>query len=178
MRKLTSREHTILIVTIIMIAVYVLYHGVAMPLRGNVENLEQMKEVKQRELRQKLKTIQQAERLSTNYQDYLAAYKQTKSNEEVMSSILAEIELIAKELNMGILNLKPKRVQRDEFYNRFSVTLTNDSEFDDVLEFHHILQTQPHLFDIEQISFDKGSRRNSTTVKTELVLGKILIPNN
>ena len=89
-----------------------------------------------------------------------------------MASILAEIEGVSAQLHLQIANLSPKRVQESDLYNRFSVSLTIDGNFVDILEFLHILQSDPHLFDVEEARFDKGMQAAAASVKTSLVLGK------
>lgn len=176
MRRLTQREQSIFVVCVLTISVYLIYNGIVKPFQAKIERVEQDIQLGQQQLSQKLKTIQRGKAVSGQYNAYHEAYRQSKSNEEVMSSILAEIEGVARELQLGIFDLKPKRVQRTDFYNQFSVSLTINSEFVDIIQFLHILQSSPHLFEIEQVDFDKGSNRNTTSIKTQLVLSKILVP--
>ena len=51
-----------------------------------------------------------------------------------------------------------------------------DGDFMDILQFLHRLQSEPHLFDVEEARFDKGTRQQATSVKASLVLGKTFVP--
>ena len=107
---------------------------------------------------------------------YEQKFKQPASNEGTMSSLLSEIEAVAAGLKLQIANLAPKRVKETDFSNRFSVSLSIDGDFMDILQFLHRLQSEPHLFDVEEARFDKGTRQQATSVKASLVLGKTFVP--
>jgi len=175
-KRLTKREQKIFIVTLVLILGYIGNNLLVKPLKEKILSLDQAIVAEEIRLKKNQRIIGQAKALSEDYNAYLNNFKQSKTNEQVMSSILSEIEEVAGELELRISDLKPKRVKRGEYYNRFSVSLTIDSDFVDIIHFLYILQKQPHLFDVEEVRFDKGSRRRSSTMKTQLVLGKMLIP--
>ncbi len=93
-----------------------------------------------------------------------------------MSSILSEIEETAGQLKLKISDLKPTRVKREEYNNRFSVTLTIDSKLVDIMHFLHLLQQTPHLFQIQEVYFEKSAMQDGSSLRTQLVLEKIYIP--
>jgi len=176
MRKFNTREKNIAVVCAFLIFIYVNYIGLIKPLQDKLEGLNIQVQTKQAQLTKDQQRIQKAGALGNEYEDYLARFQQSGSNEQVMSSILSEIEGVAGELNLLISDLKPNRVRASDYYNQFSVSLTIDSDFNDIMHFLYNLQNQPHSFDVEEVRFDKGPRRQSSSIKTRLILGKTLIP--
>ncbi len=175
-RRLTQREQNIFAVCLILAFIYMGYNGLVRPFHEKIILLDQSIGAHQRKLSQNLRMICEAESLERKYDPYLKKFKQSKSNEQAMSSILAEIEEVAGGLNLRISNLKPNKVKKEEFYNRFSVSLSLESDFADVLHFLYILQNDPHLFRIEEVQFEKGSAMTTTTIRTQIVLEKISLP--
>ena len=156
--------------------IYISYNFAVKPLQEKIVFTETRIDKARMKLRKYKRTIRNARKVSTDYNYYRDTFKQTGKDEQVMSSILSEIEEVARKLDLRISDLKPKRVKKEDLYNRFSVSLTINSEFPDIIKFLYTLQRQPHLFNVEELRFDKQTRRRAATIKTRLVLGKILIP--
>ncbi len=156
--------------------IYVGTHALVRPLRERNVLLDHSIEAQQRKLDQSLRIIHKAEAVARKYDPYLKRFRQSKSNEQVMSSILAEIEEVAGGLNLRISNLKPNKVKKGEFYNRFSVSLSMESDFLGIMNFLYILQNEPHVFHVEEVHFEKAPAMNTTTLRIQIVLGKIFIP--
>jgi len=175
-RRFTKREKRIAVLCLGLVFIYGGYNIVIRPLRKEMILLDQKIETQQRRLNKDLRILKKAEFLGVQYDALVKRFKQTKTNEQVMSSFVSEIEEAAAKLGLQISNLKPQKVKRSEFINRFSVSLTIDSEFVDIMNFLYMLQGQPYSFDVQEARFDKSSRRKSTAIKTRLVLIKILIP--
>ena len=175
-RRLTKREQKIFILCVVLAVVYFIYNFLVKPARGKLAMLDQEIVAQNRRLAKNAAAMQRAHALETTIEFYEQKFKQSRSNEETISSILAEIEAVATQLHLQIANLTPKRVQEANLYKRFLVNLTMDGNFMDILQFVHILQSEPHFFDVEEVRFDKGMREQTASVKTNLVLGKTFIP--
>ncbi len=175
-KRLTKREQVIFIVCLLLVLVYVGYRAVAKPLEEKLFFLDDEIEAQQKKLKKNLGVINKAKGLSQQYSKYLEGMKQSGTNEQVMTSLLAEIQEIAAQLGLKISDLKPKRVKKEEYYNYFSVSLTLDGDLKEILQFVYILQKEPHLFHVNEFNFEKGAQRNSQEIKTRLILSRILIP--
>ena len=175
-KRLTKREQGIFIVCVILAFMYVTYQGVIKPLQEKLVGLDADIESEHKRLVKNLKTVQKAKALEQEYHQYFDQLKQDGTNEQVMASILSEIEQVAGQLNLKISDLKPKRVRKEVYYNWFSVSLTIDSTLKDMMQFVYILQKQPHFFRVDEFSFEKGAQRNAEDIRIHLVLSRILIP--
>jgi len=174
-KKLTGREQVILALCIAVLSVYVGLNAVVKPLRDKIELVDREIHTYQKSMSMSMLTVQKAQELEQQYNKYLGQFKQIKTDEQVMALILSEIEEISDKFGLLISEMKPKKVKREKQFNKFSVSLTINSELIDMLRFLHILQGQPHLFDLDEARFDVTLRRKSSNIRTHLVLSKILI---
>jgi len=175
-RRLSPREKKIFVACVIMIFAYFGYHALIRPLKERIAVIDGKIESQQRKITAHLRIIKKAEAMEKTYAEIISRYKQDKSNDQVMTAIFTEVEQAAGELGLRISDLKPQRVKKGDNYNRFSVSLTINSEFIEIMEFLHKLQEEPHSFYVDEARFDKSGKRDSTELKTRLVLSKVLIP--
>lgn len=175
-RPLTQREKRILAVCVAMIVMYGAYNGLIGPSRTMDDSLDQTIALEQRKLNKNTRVLQRAAALQGLYDSYQERFKQTKTNEQVMSGIVAEVEGVAGGVQLQISNINPQKAKKEEFYNRFSVSLTIEGPFTDIMHFLHLLQGEPHLFDVDEARIEKGAGHQTTIVRTQLVLSKIFIP--
>lgn len=175
-RRMTVREQKIFMVTMVIILVYGIYAGIYKPLKRKSEQLSVKMLTLKKSLSKNLKTIKKTKYLEENFDDIFGKYQQTATNEQVKAYMVEEIKQVAQEIDLQITDIKPKRVQDSEHYNQFSVSLTINSNFEEVVQFLHLLQNDPHDFYVDEMRFDKASRRKSSTIKSRLVLSKILVP--
>ena len=158
----------------VMIFAYVGNNVLVKPLKDKIASADRKIRTYQRRLNKSANAVQKSKELEQRYNEYLNRFKQSKTDEQVMASILSEIEEVSGTFGLLIAELKSKKVKRGEHYNTFSVSLTINSELIDILRFLHTLQGQPHFFDLKEARFDKTSRRKSATIRTRLILSKIL----
>lgn len=175
-RPLTPREKRILAVCVAMIVVYGAYNGLFKPSRAMDGSLDQTIALEQRKLIKNTRVLRRAASLQDRYDFYQERFKQSKTNEQVMSGIVAEVEGVATGIQLQISNINPQKVKKEEFYNRFPVSLTIEGPFKDIMRFLHLLQGEPHLFDVDEARIEKGAGHQATVVRTQLVLSKIFIP--
>ncbi len=175
-RRLSARELKVLIVSSLLASAYIGYTFLVKPVNEEFIELDEKIAAEQRQLAKTSAEIKKAAEMEKTLEGYEQKLKQSASNEGTMSSLLSEIEAVAADLKLQIANLTPKRVKEMDLFNRFSVSLTIDGDFMDILQFLHTLQSKPHLFDVEEARFDKGMRQQATSVKASLVLGKTFLP--
>ena len=175
-RRLSARELKVLIFSSLLAAAYIGYILLVRPAKEKFISLDEEIAAQQRRLVKTSMEIKKAGDMEKILAAYEQKFKQPASNEGTMSSLLSEIEAVAADLKLQIANLTPKRVKETNFSNRFSVSLSIDGDFMDILQFLHRLQGEPHLFDVEEARFDKGTRQQAASVKASLVFGKTFFP--
>ncbi len=175
MRPLSNRERSILFLCILTVLIFIGYNGVVQPLRRKTETLKERVNSSEQKLKKQFSVLEKSKSGNKEYEQYLAIFRQSASDGQIMSSILSEIESVARENGMRIADMKPKKVKHIDFYNNFSVTLAMSGQLTDIVKFLYILQNQPHFFNIEELVIEKNSPR-APTLDCRLVLDRILIP--
>ena len=176
MRLRTQREKIIFNLCVIMVLIFLSYKFGIAPLIQKTKDLDRDAGARRQELARNIHFIKKGQALAENSGDSLSRFQQTESSEQVMSSLVSEIEQTANQLNLSLSEIKPQKVKKEKYYNQFLVSLTIDSSWLNTLQFLHSLQQEPHLFSIEEITVDKGSAAGSSRLRTQLVLGKSFIP--
>lgn len=172
----SSREKMITVMLAGVVAAYAFVQGLYLPFQRKNETMAQKITVAQGKLRKNLGVIEQSKGIEQKYQYVLDTFRQKGSQEQVMSSILSEIEGVAGEVNMRIADMKPKRVRPVDLYNNFSVSLAVDAPLTEILRFVYLLQTPPHMFQIEELSLNNNAGRPDVPLRCQLVLSRTLIP--
>ena len=175
MRHLSSREKSILVFCTLTVLIFIGYKGVAQPLHRQSEILNEKIHSSEQKLKKQFNVLERGKIVDKEYEQYAAVFRQTASDGQIMSSILSEVESVARENGMRIADMKPKKVKRIDFYNNFSVSIAMNGQLVDIVKFLYILQNTPHLFNIEELVIEKSSPRSST-LDCRLVLNRILIP--
>lgn len=175
-RRLTVREKGIFIATLIVVIFSFLYNGLIVPLGAKKDFLDEEIMIQQEQLTRELGIIQRSKALDARYNTYLRQFSKLGTGEEMASSVISEIEETVGKMGLHVVELKPRKVQRNEYENQFLVSLTINSELVDIVRFLYTLQQQPHLFDVEEIEFEKLTRGKQATITTRLILSKAFIP--
>lgn len=174
--RLTTREKIIFAVCLFLAIVFVLYKFVFNPLVNNQKSLNQKIEKTKKKYVKTQRTIQEAKSLQGLYDQYLSEFKQRESNEQTVAYLISEIEKVSTQINLVISDLKPKPVKPDKTFNYYSISLSIEGPWTDILKLIHLLQSQPYLFEVEEMNLDRASQRNPESVRAYLMLGKNYIP--
>lgn len=175
MRALSSREKAIFVICVSTIFIFIGYNGIVKPLRAKAEQVADRIKVNEQKLKKQLKTISQQAIVDREYDQYTSHFQQMGSEQQVMSSILVEIDTAARENQLRIADIKPKRVKKVDFFNNFSVSLSMEGQLTDIVKFLYLLQNSPHLYNVDELMIEKNSPR-STVLNCRLVLSRVLIP--
>ncbi len=174
MKHFRQREKIIAIISIIVMSLYLVYNSVYRPWRGMLEVYDQENEKDQRILAKNSKLILQAKSITDVYDQYFDLFQQKRSEAEQMSTIISQLEAIAAEMHLHFSEIKPRQVKKSEFCNIFSVSLAMEGNFPKIVEFLYKLQTQPHLFNVEEIHLEKNLPQDNF-LQASLVISRKLI---
>ncbi len=173
--NLSPRDKNSLIICILAILVGVYYFGVIQPLKGSQTALEEQRSAAQKKFKKEKSLIQESQQMAVAYESYLPLFNQDFSNPEQMSAIVAEIESVAAQINLRFSEIKPGKVRKEDSYNIFSVSLSTEGRFEDMAHFLYLLQSKPHLFQVEDLHMEKNGQ---AFLKTELVVSRLFIPQS
>jgi Tfp pilus assembly protein PilO len=171
----STREKRIFILLVAAVIILIFYLAVYLPTGEKMSLLENEIRVAERQLKKDVLVIRKARQLEEQDKALLEEFRQKDTDENVMSSILSEIEAVAGEVGMRIADMKPKKARRIDFYNDFSVSLSIDGKLPDITHFMYVLQSSPHRFFVDEFSLEKRSP-TSPELNCRLAISKILVP--
>jgi Tfp pilus assembly protein PilO len=174
--RLTGREQKIFAVCVILGVIYLGFNFIYKPMTGGKNILQQKIEKAQKKFIKGQHVLAEAKAVTDIYNQYVGELKQTEGNEQTESRLISDIEKEASLVGLTISDLKPKPVKQEKNFNYFSVSLSMEGPWTDILKLIHALQSRPYIYKVEEMNLDRASQRNSTSVRASFVLGKAYIP--
>ena len=174
-RQLTKREWAIFTVCAALAVVYGIVFGLVRPFQERKSEIISQIEAKKEVLDKYVKVIAHAKTLERQNEELLGQFQQDATNEQVMSQLLSEIEKQSGEFGLRISDLKPRRVKKEQYYNRFSVSLSIESSLVKIIKFLYTIQGDSYHYDVEEFTVEKGLQRQNDSVKVRLVLSRMYI---
>ena len=95
---------------------------------------------------------------------YLTNFTAKESNEEEMALILNEIEVLARKNFVRIVNMKPRRVVKNDFYRTYYVDLDTEASMRNILKFIRNLKNSKLSLCVEQLTLNSRARDPSILV--------------
>lgn len=175
MKILSQREKKVLILCQVIAVMFFLDLLVIKPLMQTKENVGVQIASREKQLEQYAGIIGQYAAIKKEYDEYGSYFKQKKLNEEEVSSVLANIDSLAKRFEVNISDLKPGKVKEEGSHSRFSFELFIDGDLTQVLNFIHSLENKPYFFSVDGFRFERKSRHGEL-IKCRLSLKRIMIP--
>ena len=168
---LKAREKILLYVTIGVISLFVMERVFFYQFRKKLKNLYQQIKVSEANLRTGLEVQKRKETILAEYQKY-QTYLTTPnvSDGDRVASFLKEVERIAQESGVSIINLNPKNEPLQLVdYKQYTVDLRIEGDVEAVVDFLYQIQKSPLLIQLENLSIsakgeDAALLRVETTV--------------
>jgi len=173
--QITDREKNIFFVLLISLGLFISVKLVISPLREEGYDLQKSIFLQKKKLNKNWKILDRRSVIDSEYGRYLDEFKQQGENEWMMSQFLADVQGVAKKISIKISEIEPKEVDEEKYLNKFSVGLTIKSQFSEIIEFLTILQSQPYIFNVDEIRMERRAYREGNIIKTRLILSKNLI---
>lgn len=157
MRKLSSRETVILIVTIALAVVFVVYQFMFKPIREGAANIDDQLDLKHKELISEATLVAEKSYIKSRYENLSDLLGVGASEEAQMPMIVSKIEAAARESNVHIANIQPKKTvtQKDTMF--VGVELEVDAQWLNIVQFLRVLQQQPNFYFINELNLEKYS---------------------
>ena len=159
--KLNKREKTLLFAVGGLLLVWVAYGMIIEPFRNSWMRLGKDVEIAKIELQRKIKILNQREQVIAGYDKHLSSFTAMQSDEEEMAMILNDIEAQAGKSYVRIVNMKPRRVEKNDFYRVFYVDLDTEASMPNILKFIKALKDSRLTLCVEQLSLNSRAREPS-----------------
>ncbi|GEM_PF-3558808 len=172
--RLSKRERTIFYITVFLIAFFLFFKFVFEGMLKFNAHLNQELHNKQIQLK-RAGQIAKKGSVQKDYEALIAALKMEKNPQEEMARLLSEIDRIAKDSAVNVLNIRPQEIEDKKFYKRFSVDLRLEGENRNIMRFVFYLESSPLLLRIDKFNLAARSSQRGF-LDCELSLSRVVIP--
>lgn len=169
LNKLNKREKTLLFAVAVLVFIWVAYSLIVEPFYNRWVGLNKDIRISKIVLKKGIKIFKQKEYVTGEYDKYLARFTAKESNEEEMALILNEIERQARKSFVRIVNMKPRRVVKSNFYRIFYVDLDTEASMRNILKFIKSLKDSKLSLHVEQLTL------NSRAKDPSILVGKMTV---
>lgn len=155
MRPFSIREQQIFVVLVLVCGLYAAFAFIYRPSVEKTEAIEREITLARKKWAEQTTVIQKEKIMARAWQEKFDAVRQKGSNEEAMSAMLSEIEVLSGSMNIRVTEMKPQGAVKGEFYNTFSISLSVDGDLKDILAFVHVLQDPSRHLKVRQFSLER-----------------------
>lgn len=164
LKKLKKREKAMVFFTGFLLIIWISYSFVGEPVINKWGRVNKDVKKAKIELQKAIKIYKQKENVNDEYGKLISKFSAKGSNEEEMAAMLNEIELVARQTNVRIINMKPRRTIKKANHRLLSVDIDTESTMRDMLKFIKLLKTSKQSLRIEQITLNSRARDPSILI--------------
>lgn len=172
--SLSKREKFIAFTTIILIVAVLIYVIIIEPLSKKWVHLNKEIASKSVKLKKDLRLLSKKNILEKEYKNYLNVIKTDLSEEEESTNLLSDLETIAKNDSVAIVNIKPSPTKNLAFYKELIFDISLESSMDEILKFIYDVQSSRKLLKVKRLSLSAKASEPGI-IKCALQITKILI---
>ena len=173
--KLEAKQKRILYVVLFFVVLLIVDRGIISPIGSTIRNLEKAIEHKKEKIKKDLAVYDQKDIVNEailKYKDFLSG---ARTNDEEITFILKDIEILANKSEVYIVDLKPSSSKEDDFFIKYFVNLNCEATMDKFIEFLYLLDNVNKMFFVEKCRINLKSE-DSDVLACSLVISKAVIP--
>lgn len=172
--KLSKRERVIFYATGLILFLGVMDRIVYQPVLNLLNELDQEILVQENQLRKNLKYLAIREAVQNRYSAYAANAVTSGFDEEEIASLLNEIEGMARNSGLSLVNMKPKPIIATDLGKLYPVELEVETNMVQLVKFIHGLRSSKFILGVKKLNLvPKGKK--SDQVKGYLMIHKTVI---
>lgn len=175
--RLSKREKIIFYGAITFVSLTLLDRLIISPIYSKVKSLN--KEIQDRTtiIKQNLHIVAQKDRISSEITKYAPLLASAKSEEEETTSFLQEIEGLANEAGVYLVDMKPASLKDGGSSKRFLINLNCESQMEQLTDFMYKIENSINLLTVEKYQIGPKSK-DSSVVKCSMSIVKMIVLSN
>jgi len=173
--QMSKKERLLFYVAVIFVGCAVVSRMALHPAIAKSASLNREIKLKKRMIEDSLRLLSQKEVIQKESGKYAGYIKQKLSEEQEVATLLKEIEDIAKDSQIQLIDLKPYSAKRGDFYTEYKVEVETEAEMNQLMTFIYNLQSSGGLLKVTKFSISPRVDKINT-LKAQLAITKIFIP--
>jgi Tfp pilus assembly protein PilO len=172
--KLSKREKYIAYVSIGIIIFLVLDKCVISQVMNRLAALDEEILVLENKLEKSINILQQEDAIFDEYEKYVEVIKKQRSDEEIMVVLLSNIEKMANQASVRLVDMKPTPSEKKEFYTKYTIRIEAEAEISQLINFIYQLEKTDELFRISELRLSPV-RTASSVLKIYMLVTQIQV---
>jgi Tfp pilus assembly protein PilO len=173
-KQLSKSEKTVATVAAVLIIAALLDHFIFRTIIVRMGETEEQIKTQELLLRKDLKMIDQKDLIMHQEREFAGFQIQSKTQEEEISEILKEIEVLASENSILLSDVKPKDLKTEKAYKVYYLTLNCEASMENLTRFMTGLQNSRLLFSIDSYDITIKDKEKGV-VRCSLSLSKLVV---
>jgi len=172
--KLSKKEKIGIFISIGVLTISGLDRLVLTPIRNRIQKIDQSIKISEKQLEWDLRNMNQKESITQEYQKYIQYVSKSGSDAEEVEKILGEIETLARQSAINLVDMKPQSSREIEFYKQYYIEVEVEGEIDVLIKFLHQINVSSLLLRAEKLRM-KLQKKDSAVIKSSMLISKVLV---
>jgi len=172
--KLSRREKYIFYVSAVLVLGLFCDRVILRPMVKKLKLLNTQIALEEKKIYRSRQLLSQQDQLSEEHIKLTQAIKQSQSDEEEKSSLLSEIEKMARNSSVLLKDIKPLATETKDIYKKFPVEIEAESKIEHLVDFIHQLERSPRLLRVKDF-YLTPKKQHSTVLKARMVITEVLL---
>lgn len=172
--RLSRKEKIGLSLALAFITVAVLDRLIVSPIRSRVRQINQNIQISEKQLAHDLRNVRQKDQIEKQFEKFVGYVERSGSDEEEVAKILGEIESLARQSGIYLVDMKPQAPKDIDFYKEYTIEIEVEGEMIPLTKFLHQLNTSPQLLRIKKLRLT-SKEEGQAGLKASMVITKVLV---
>lgn len=173
--KLSNRERMIFYVTLAVIGAVFLDRLILAPIISKIGELKETIVLEEEQIEQSLLIVMQEDRIKKEIARYAPYLSQPEIEEKEVTTFLKEVENIAKQSSVYLVDVKPAGKKVEGVARKYFVKLNFEAQMEQTMNFFYNISSRDQLLGIE--SYDITPKTEGASVVTcSVSISKTIIP--
>jgi len=144
------------------------------PIRGRFQRVNQAIKISEKQLGHDLRNVHLKKQIEEEFEKYVQYVERSGSDAEESKKFLGEIESLAQQSNVDLVDIKPQKPIEVDFYKEYSVEIEVQGKIADLMTFLHRINISAQLLRVEKFRLnakDSGTK----ALKSSMLITKVLV---
>ena len=173
--KLSKRERLIFYVTVAVVGLGALDKFILSPILHKISHLTEVIVQQEEEIKQSLIILSEEKRIDEETKAYKSFLSPAKTEEKTITEFLKEVENIAKESSVYLIDMKPTIKSEEAASTKYFVRLNFEAQMEQVMNFFYHVSIFNQLIKIEDFQL-RPKTEGSSIISCDMSVSKAIVP--
>ena len=173
--KLSKRERTIFYVTIAIVGLGFMDKFILSPIFKKITHLTEVIDEQEKEIRQSMIIVSEEDRIEEETKIYKSYLSASQTEEKAITEFLKEVENIAKQSSVYLVDMKPTAKSEDGASTKYFVRLNFEAQMEQVMNFFYYVSMFQQLIKIDEYQL-RPKTEGSSIISCDLLISKAVVP--